>query len=246
MEPTSTKSERELLKAIFRLSSPGLSPKGGAAHTSDVADRLGVTPGTVTVGVKRLADRDLVVHRPYRGVELTAKGHELAVAVIRRHRIVERFLADFLQYSWKEADRLATTFEHQIPQEVEVRMYAALGYPEVCPHGFPIPHPDASEVPQSHRLSEMEVGAEAVVALSGDTQTDVAEFLETLGVRPGVVIELRDRQPFDGPLSVRVDGNDHVVGGTVANNIFVIGKAPARVPPSDSSGARVAPNERSN
>src|SRR3712207_2984127 len=99
MDTTSTKSERELLKAIFRLST-----KTAAAHTSDVAERLGVTPGTVTVGVKRLADRGLVVHRPYRGVELTAKGHELAVAVIRRHRIVERFLADFLQYSWKEAD----------------------------------------------------------------------------------------------------------------------------------------------
>ena len=100
-----TKSERETLKAVYRLTK-GDNP----AHTGDLADRLDVSPSTVTTTVKRLADRGLVEHRLYKGVELTKLGRQEAVAAIRRHRIVERFLSDMLGYAWNEADRLATNF----------------------------------------------------------------------------------------------------------------------------------------
>src|SRR3954466_9570212 len=134
MEITLTKSERETLKAMYRL-----TKAGAEAHTGHLADALGVSPGTVTATVKRLADRSLVDHKPYRGVELTTRGRQLAIAAIRRHRIVERFLADMLGYAWNEADRLAGSFEHDLPQEVEDRLFVALDRPETCPHGFPIP-----------------------------------------------------------------------------------------------------------
>src|SRR6516225_235129 len=139
MDTTLTKSERETLKAIYRLTSH--QDHGGTAHTGDLADTLGVTPGTMTATVKRLADRGLVDHTPYRGVELTGPGRQMAVAVIRRHRIVERLLADLLGYGWQEADRLAPAFEHELPQEVEDRLFVALHRPSTCPHGFPIPAP---------------------------------------------------------------------------------------------------------
>ena len=86
MDPTLSKSERETLKAIYRLSKAGAD-----AHTGDLADALGFSPGTVTTTIKRLADRDLADHKLYKGVELTAVGRQLAVGAIRRHRIVERF-----------------------------------------------------------------------------------------------------------------------------------------------------------
>ena len=111
MDPSLTRSERETLKAIYRL-----TRERAEAQTGALADALGVAPGTVTVTVKRLADRGLVDHRPYHGVLLTSRGRRLAVAAIRRHRIVERFLADMLGYAWNEADRLAGTFEHDLPQ----------------------------------------------------------------------------------------------------------------------------------
>ncbi|MDQ1428459.1 MAG: DtxR family transcriptional regulator, Mn-dependent transcriptional regulator, partial [Acidimicrobiaceae bacterium] len=127
MDAAVTKSERETLKAIYRLTSnPGAGAIGVAAHTGDLAEGLGVTPGTMTSVVKRLADRGLVDYTPYRGVELTATGRRTAVAVIRRHRIVERFLSDMLGYAWNEADRLAPSFEHALPQEVEDRLFVAL------------------------------------------------------------------------------------------------------------------------
>src|ERR1700722_15749042 len=136
MDEPLTKSERETLKAIWRLTSHAHSD--GGARTGDLATSLKVTPGTMTATVKKLADRGLAVHTPYHGVELTDAGRRLAMSVVRRHPIVERFLADMLGYSWSEAKRIAPQFEHSLPQEVEDRLYAALHRPATCPHGFPI------------------------------------------------------------------------------------------------------------
>src|SRR5213075_318706 len=146
-----TQSERETLKAIYRATRTAPD-----AHTGVLAEALGVAPGTVTATVKKLADRGLVDHRPYRGVELTDEGRTIAVATIRRHRIVERFLSDMLGYAWNEADRLAGAFEHDLPKEVEDRLYVALDLPATCPHGFPIPTPEDGEMPATPRLYDLE------------------------------------------------------------------------------------------
>src|SRR5437763_10863272 len=159
-----TKSERETLKAVHRLTK-GDEP----AHTGDLAEKLEVSPSTVTTTVKRLADRGLVEHRLYKGVELTAGGRREAVSAIRRHRIVERFLSDMLGYAWNEADRLATSFEHDLPQEVETRIFIALARPATCPHGFPIPAPATDELPEMPPLYALEPGDVAVGAVPRPT-----------------------------------------------------------------------------
>ena len=210
-----SKADREALKAIYRLSGDG------DAHTGVLAERLGLSPGTITATVKRLADRGLVDHKPYRGVELTRSGRRAAIASIRRHRIVERFLADMLGYAWNEADRLATSFEHDLPQEVEDRMYVALDRPATCPHGFPIPAKATAELPLMPPLYALEPGDSAVVAVPGSTDPEIVAFLDTLGLRPGVLVEVKEKHPFDGPLVLRVDGKDRTLGATVANQVFV-------------------------
>jgi DtxR family Mn-dependent transcriptional regulator len=143
------------------------------------------------------------------------------VAAIRRHRIVERFLADMLGYPWNEADRLAETFEHELPQEVEDRLYVALDRPSACPHGFPIPSPEVAEIPSLPPLYALEPGDVAVVAVPGSIDADVVAFLDTLGLRPGVRVEVREKHPFDGPLVLRVEGQDRTVGEKVARQIYV-------------------------
>lgn len=210
-----SKSEREALKAIYRTATDG------EAHTGAVADRLGLAPGTVTATVKRLADRGLVDHKPYRGIELTDEGRRAAIAAIRRHRIVERFLADMLGYAWNEADRLAVQFEHEIPQEVEDRIFVALDRPGSCPHGFPIPERESAELPEMPPLYALEPGDTAVVAVPGSTDPDIVAFLDTLGLRPGVRVEVKEKHPFDGPLVLRVDGKDRTLGAPVANQVYV-------------------------
>jgi Mn-dependent DtxR family transcriptional regulator len=167
MDEHLSKSEREILKAVYRLATDG------GAHTGTLAAVLNVSPQTVTAAVKRLAERDLLVHEPYHGVSLTARGRRSAVSAIRRHRIVERFLSDMLGYPWNEADRLAGTFEHDLPEEV------------------------------------------------GLTQPEVVEFLDTLGLRPGVQVEVREKHPFGGPVVLRVAGKDRTIGEKVATQIFV-------------------------
>ena len=217
-ETSLTRSERETLKAIYRLTG---GAGGTGAHTGALADAMKVSPGTVTANVKRLADRGLADHRPYKGVELTAGGRQAAVAAIRRHRIVERFLSDMLGYPWNEADRFAASFEHELPQEVEDRLYVALDRPTACPHGFPIPAPEVGDIPELPPLYDLEPGDAAVVAVPGSTDPDVVAFLDTLGLRPGVRVEIREKHPFDGPVVLLVDGHRRTVGEKVARQIFV-------------------------
>ena len=153
-----SRPDREALKAVYRL-----TKDGEGAHTGALADHLHLSPGTVTATVKKLAERGLLDHKPYKGVELTQHGRRTAISAIRRHRIVERFLADMLGYAWNEADKHAAAFEHDIPQEVEDRLFAALNRPATCPHGFPIPEPEATEMDALPPLYALQPGDIAIV-----------------------------------------------------------------------------------
>ncbi|MDP8975841.1 MAG: metal-dependent transcriptional regulator [Actinomycetota bacterium] len=237
-----SRSERETLKAIYRLG--GLAGDTAGAHTGDLAHALGISPGTATATIKRLADRGLAEHKLYRGVLLTREGRRAASAAIRRHRIVERFLSDMLGYPWNEADRLAATFEHELPQEVEERLYVALHRPATCPHGFPIPEPAEADIPDLPPLYDLEPGDVAVVAVPGATDDEVVAFLETLGLRPGVRVEVKEKHPFDGPLVLVVDGHQRTVGEKVARQVHVSknGDVPAGL---SNTGQAVPRRERS-
>ena len=233
MTPDLTKSERETLKAVYRH-----TRDGGEAHTGHLAETLGLSPGTVTATVKRLADRGLVDHRPYHGVTFTDTGRREAISAIRRHRIVERFLADMLGYAWNEADALAPAFEHDLPDEVLERMFVALHRPETCPHGFPIPVAGQVELPLLGQLYDLEPGDQAVVAVPGSTDPEVMSFLARLGIEPDVHVEVREKHPFDGPLVVRVGEHDRMLGEKVARQVHVHNVV--RAHDSGTSGAAVA------
>ncbi len=235
MDDSLTKSEREALKAIYRL-----TRDGSEAHTGALADVLGLSPGTVTTTIKRLADRDFVDHRPYQGVSFTPQGAKTAVSAIRRHRIVERFLADMLGYKWNEADKLAVGFEHELPDEVLERLYVALHRPATCPHGFPIPTAEDNELPQTPDLYSLQPGEVAEVALSGSTDPELVTFLGTLGLVPGVEVSVVEKHPFDGPLVVTVDGQDRTLGERVARQIYVT----RRDPRASSNGEHGTPATR--
>jgi DtxR family transcriptional regulator, Mn-dependent transcriptional regulator len=211
-----TKSEREALKAIYRL-----TKDAEEAHTGGLAEVLGLSPGTVTTTIKRLDERGLVDHRPYQGVSFTDLGRREAVRAIRRHRIVERFLADMLGYAWNQADRLAVRFEHELPEEVIERIFVALDRPATCPHGFPIPTEQDAEVPATPELYALEAGEVAEVALSGSTDPDLVAFLADLGLVPGAEVTVREKHPFDGPLVVEVAGKVRTLGERVARQIYV-------------------------
>ena len=211
-----TKSERETLKAVYRLTK-GDEP----AHTGDLAERLDVSPSTVTTTVKRLADRGLVEHRLYKGVELTDAGRREAVG---RHPPPPHRRAVPVGHARLRVERGR-------PARHVVRARAAAGGrgPDLhrarpagtCPHGFPIPAPETDDLPDMPPLYDLEPGDVAVVAVPGSTDPEVVAFLDTLGLRPGGRVEVKEKHPFDGPLVLRVDGKDRTLGRTVAQQVFV-------------------------
>ena len=211
-----TPAERETMKALYRLSQTEPTVRAG-----DLVDTLGLSPATITSRLRRIDKLGLALHTPYQGVRLTDEGRRVSVAAIRRHRIVERFLSDMLGYAWDQADRLAVTFEHQLPSEVVQRIFIALDRPATCPHGFPIPKVDADDIPALPTLADVPIGGEVEVAVPGDTHPEVVAFLATIGIFPGARVTVREHHPFDGPLVVDISGTDRVIGHKLAREIYV-------------------------
>src|SRR3954451_3616549 len=208
-----TSAIEDYAKAIFSLEERGT----GAVTTTALADRLGVTAGSVSAMLKKLDAAGLVAHEPYRGVRLTPKGRRVALEVMRHHRLIELFLAEVLEMPWDRVHDEAEVLEHVLSEELEELMAAKLGHPTEDPHGDPIPSA-ALEVPE-HRgvaLHELDPGAQGRFARVSDAEPEMLRWLAERSVRPGDDLEVLDKQPFGGPLTVRVGDTVHVLGGGIA------------------------------
>jgi DtxR family Mn-dependent transcriptional regulator len=132
-EKVSNQAE-EYLEAICRL-----EDKIGYARTTHLSRELNVVPGSVTNTIENLERKGLVIHEPYKGVKLTDNGRRIASQILRRHRLAERLLTDFLQLDWTEVHDPACKLEHALSPEILKPLEKALGHPKTCPHGNPIP-----------------------------------------------------------------------------------------------------------
>lgn len=133
-----TTSKEDYLKAVWTLSEREKSGRQ-EAMTSDLAEHLGVSPPAVSRMLKQMEKQSLVAHTPYYGVRLTEKGREVALKIVRRHRLLERFLTDVLGYDPDAVHDEAERLEHYISDKFERRIDALLNFPARCPHGSPIP-----------------------------------------------------------------------------------------------------------
>ena len=205
-------------KAIFALQSRGEVP----VTTSALAERLGITPGSVSAMLKKLDELGLVTHEPYRGVRLTANGRLVALEVIRHHRLLERFLADALGMPWDQVHAEAEVLEHVISEELEELIATKLGNPSMDPHGDPIPSADLELEERSTRsLESLARGDEGIFVRVSDSDPEMLRYLASCGISPGDRFEVREHQPFDGPLFVVFGGREHAIGGRLANAMRV-------------------------
>lgn len=207
---------RELLKEIIRL-----QQRDGEAHARQLADALSLSPSTVTETLKKLSAAGLVNHLPYRAITLTPEGEREATKSLRRHRIVEKFLTDILGFQWYEAHREALTFEHNISDEVEERLFVALGSPATCPHGLPIPSGPEEAYPKAIRLYDLEPGEAARILNIGEVEEDMLKLIEGQGLRPGTRFTVIDKPPFKGPITIAVDDAEKSIWYQLAVNISV-------------------------
>lgn len=200
-------------KAIF-----SLQGEGAAVRTTDLADRLDVKPASVSTMLTRLESTGLVAREPYHGVRLTPAGERVALRVIRRHRLLELFLAEALELPWDVVHIEAERLEHHVSPRVEAAIAAHLGHPTHDPHGDPIPT-DALELPAALDhvvLLDAPHGAEVELVQVSDRDPAMLRYLDELGIRPGVRLSVQGREPFGGPLRIVAGDATHLLGEPLA------------------------------
>ncbi|MGO9750012.1 MAG: metal-dependent transcriptional regulator [Solirubrobacteraceae bacterium] len=205
-------------KAIYSLQMRGRS----SVSTTAIAERLGVTPASVSGMVKRLGELGLVEHEPYRGVALTDQGRRVALEVMRHHRLLELYLFESLGVPWDRVHAEAEVLEHVLSEELEELIAAKLGNPTHDPHGDPIPTRDLQiEETPTCSLQALEAGTSGTFTRVSDADPDMLVFLAQRGIAPGDRFEVIEKQPFGGPLFVRFDDRVHVLGGALADAMRV-------------------------
>lgn len=205
----------DYLKAIFHL-----GRSGDNVSTQALADRMDVSPASVTKMLKRLAEVRLVKYEKYQGVLLTESGRRVAVEILRHHRLLELFLTRALGYSWDEVHDEAELLEHFISEKLEARIAELLGHPSFDPHGAPIPTLDG-EIPQSdhNRLSEQELYVPHEVSRVSDSDPEALKELAALCIVPGSTVTLLGRPP-EGLYHLRVGRREVLCSPTLCSRVW--------------------------
>lgn len=205
------------MKAVYRL-----EREGPGVTTSALASELGVAPASVSGMLKKLVNDGYVEHEIRGDIKLTRKGLEVAVGVVRRNRLAERLLTDVLGMPWDEVYSEACILEHAITPRVEERLIAALGNPQTCPHGHPIPPADLTEpVREGVPLAQVEPGSNVTVSGVTEQMPEILRYLGQVGVRPGVQLCVVEKAPLGGPLTIEIDGDRHAISLELARTVMI-------------------------
>jgi DtxR family Mn-dependent transcriptional regulator len=215
IETVSSQAE-EYLEAIYRL-----EQKGGSARTMELARNLNVVPGSVTNTIENLKRKGLVIHKPYKGVKLTANGRKIASSVLRRHRLAERLLTDILHLDWSEVHDQACKLEHALSPEILKPLEKALGHPKTCPHGNPIPTSCGGIFEEETvALSELGVNVSGVIIKITEEKTETLKQLTRLNLTPGKLVQVENKVP-SGSLTIRVAEESCTIDPDLASVIYV-------------------------
>jgi DtxR family transcriptional regulator, Mn-dependent transcriptional regulator len=221
VEQARTQAVEDYCKAIFTLESRAGEP----VSTNALAERLEITPGSVSAMLKKLGELGLIAHLPYRGVRLTEEGRRVALEVIRHHRLLELFLAETLEMPWDRVHAEAEVLEHVISEELEQLIAAKLGDPTLDPHGDPIPSAELElRERETVALDSLKEGERGVFVRVSDADPEMLRYLSERGISPGERLEVLECQPFGGPLSVSFpdgDRREHALGGQLARAMRV-------------------------
>lgn len=211
----------DYLKVIY-----AIQAEHGRASTNRIAERMGVTPASVTGMLQKMAANNppLVKYEKHHGVHLTPEGENAALEVIRHHRLLEQFLHQTLGYAWDEVHWEADRLEHVISEDLEERIAQSLGDPSHDPHGEPIPTRDFRMPEGSNtRLSQLRPGEQARVQRVNNSDSELLRYLSELGLTPGAEISVLAYSSFDENLRLQVAGREEpvVVGVQISRQIFV-------------------------
>ena len=215
--PALTAPVEDYLKAIY-----DIQQGGGAATTNALAERLDLAPASVSGMIRRLAVQGLIDHEPYRGARLTVAGRTAALRTLRRHRELESYLATILGVPWDDVHAEAEQLEHAASDKLIDRMAQALGDPLFDPHGAPIPTRDGNVDETRHAtLADWPVGTRGTVMSVSDKDAAMLRYLGELELRPGAMVQVHARAPYDGPIDVMVGDALRQIGPTAARAVRI-------------------------
>jgi DtxR family Mn-dependent transcriptional regulator len=208
------------VKTIYLIAARG--PADEAVATGALATALGVSPGTVTGMLKTLSEADLATYTPYEGAKLTPAGRRLALMVLRRHRLLELFLAQTLHMPWDEVHEEAEHMEHAVSERLVDRIDAFLGHPAVDPHGDPIPRADGSLTePDGLPLAKLPRGRRFRLIRVVDQDPAFLRYLTECGLDLGTEGELAENRPEAGALILRVADRVVALSHDAAGKVLV-------------------------
>ncbi len=216
-----SKALEDYLKIIYKLENRAPSEKG--VQTSAIAERLSISQASVSNMLRKLSEKGYIEYAPYYGVSLTQSGRKIALNMVRKHRILEQYLVERLGYSWDEVDAEAEVLEHSISDKLANHMWDDLGQPTHDPHGAPIPSADGVVVEQNWiALNEMQPGVLVRLKRIKNRSPEELRYLASIGLTTGVLIEVRNNAPLNGPLLVAVNGSElHAIDYRLAMALMV-------------------------
>lgn len=218
---TQSESVQNFLKAVY-----SLQQKNERVSTNALAEVLRVQAPSITDMAQRLVAAELVDYEKYKGVRLTDSGQVLALKIIRRHRMIELYLMRELGYALQEVHAEAENLEHAVSDRFIEAIDSKMGNPDIDPHGDPIPSVDGTIVPRDlYPLSEWPLNTSASVARIKAENDDMLQHILDRGFKLDAHIEVLARDPFDGPVTALVDGEQRIIGHNVADCILVEGKS---------------------
>lgn len=213
-----TLAEENYLKIIFHLQ----KEENEVISTNAIATSIASKPSSVTDMVKKLAEKNVLVYKKYKGVCLTLEGKKIAANIIRKHRLWEVFLVDKLNFQWDEVHEIAEQLEHiKSPQLIE-RLDAFLNFPEVDPHGDPIPTKEGLiKDTKKILLSQINPFEKGICVGVKETSTSFLQHLDKIPITIGTIIEVISKEDFDGSLQVQIGDSKTFISERVAGNIYV-------------------------
>jgi DtxR family Mn-dependent transcriptional regulator len=208
------------LEAIYYMWSEGEPPR-----SARLADWLGVSRPTVTVALRRMARDGMVRMNGRKEIEMTAAGRRVAESIVRRHRIMERWLTDVLGLDWVAADEEAARLEHAVSEKVERRLYESLGRPQTCPHGNPIPGHSRSS-PKERRLASLATGARAAISRVSEVAEREAPlllaYLDERRLTPGRKVDVVEVDDVGRTIRIRAGKREVTLSHDTAAKLWVV------------------------
>ncbi|MDX1585950.1 MAG: metal-dependent transcriptional regulator [Balneolaceae bacterium] len=212
-----SQSVEDYLKAIYKLET---EEKG--ASTTRIAEALDVSSASATNMVKRLSEMGLVNYQSYKGATLSESGRKIALEIIRHHRLLELYLLEVMGYSWDEVHDEAEKLEHHISEQFEDKIAELLDNPTHDPHGDPIPTKEGiMPEMETESLVDAREGHRYLVSRVKNQDPELLRYLEKIGLLPGAKLEIKDKGPFRGPITLTIENSEQVLGHEVAEHIYI-------------------------